>query len=603
MSNETNIVGRERRDRDLGEAVFPLTEGSARLNTPGSSSQKEQPAPDVERSAEQGGSASAESTVRAQAGKHWRILAAVAALLLTILTVAGVYLVARRPSTVDQLVILTVPSGADIRLDSKDYGHSPVKLEQLAVGSYKITITKEGFEPVEEVINVSESRPLEFKLKPVMPSETVDLPEEEQIRRYQQRAEEEFARGHYGLVYEESAFYYIDVIRFLDPKNPFQIEMRERIRNTAHQSAQASMARGDLAQAQEIYKFLVENYPYDEEARIAAARLESQLAGRRGKIGELVRKAEEAFRSGRLIEPQNASAYYYSKQVLAIDKENEKARQIRNDIRDRLAAVGEQSNAIGNIDSAIKQLDQASQLFPEDKRLRSRVHELQAARTAEQEKAADPNTHRLNGLEAYRKENFEDAIQDLEIAIVGGRGSHEVLFALARSYQKIGQLDQAESYYQKLPTTAGDSYRSSIAALGDIAAQRGDTAAAVEKWKQARQLGGSTLYTPAILDDKIERVERRQREKLDEPQPLSIQVRHLHGGLLGGSCSGPLTVSSTGVNYDGKDHQYSYNVAGVGVRIAKDEMTIQFGKDSQKFKVSRTDADRFRETLARYQNR
>jgi hypothetical protein len=72
---------------------------------------------------------------------------------------------------------------------------------------------------------------------------------------------------------------------------------------------------------------------------------------------------------------------------------------------------------------------------------------------------------------------------------------------------------------------------------------------------------------------------------------------------LGGTCAGPLTVSSTGVTYEGKEHQYSYNVAGVGVGVAKDEMTIRFGKDSQRFKVARTDADRFRETVNRYQNR
>ena len=107
----------------------------------------------------------------------------------------------------------------------------------------------------------------------------------------------------------------------------------------------------------------------------------------------------------------------------------------------------------------------------------------------------------------------------------------------------------------------------------------------------------------AILDDKIERVERVKREKAAEPQPLTIQVRHVHGGLLGGTCAGSLNVSSTGVAYDGKEHQYSYNVAGVGVGVAKDEMTIRFGKDSQRFKVARTDAERFRETVNRYQNR
>jgi hypothetical protein len=36
-------------------------------------------------------------------------VAAVSALLLTLLTAAGIYLLTKKPSTVDQLVILTVP--------------------------------------------------------------------------------------------------------------------------------------------------------------------------------------------------------------------------------------------------------------------------------------------------------------------------------------------------------------------------------------------------------------------------------------------------------------------------------------------------------------
>jgi len=543
------------------------------------------------------------SPPRAHTGTRWRWLAAASALLLTILTVAGIYLVARRPSTVDQLVILTVPSGAEVKLDGKDYGHSPVKLERLAIGTYTISITKEGFEPVEKAIPVSESDKIEFKLKPVAPSEALDVPAEEKLQKYQQLAEEAFARGAYGLIYEGSALNWIDLIKYQEPNNAFEAEMRERIQKTAHQSAQAAVSRGDLAQGKEIYSFLLDHFPYDEEARVAAARLESQLAARRGKIGELIRKAEESFQSGHLIDPMNASAYYYSKQVLAIDKDNEKARQIRNEIKDRLTSAGEQAANGQNPDSGIRQLDQASQLFPEDKRLRARVRDLQASRALEQERAADPEVHRVRGLDQYRKENFAEAIPDLEVAVMNSRGTNEVLFALARSYQRIGQLDQAEAYFLKLPPTAGDSYRSAIAARGDMALQRGDSAKAVERWKEARQLGGSTMYTVGILDDKIERVERPMREKAAEPQPLTIQLRHVHGGLLGGSCSGALTVSSTGVIYEGKEHQYSYNVAGVGVRISKDEMTIQFGKDSQRFKVARSDAERFREALVRYQNR
>ena len=533
-------------------------------------------------------------------GKRWWLLAAVSALILTLLTAVGVYLVTKKPSTVDQLVILTVPSGADIKLDSKDYGHSPVKLERLTIGTYTLTISKEGFESIVEPLTVVESASIERKLKPVPPSEAVGLPAEEQIRTYQQRAEEAFARGNFGMVYEGSALYYADNIRILDSSNSFAVEMRERVRKAAHQVAQAAIPRGDLAQAQDIYNFLVENYPDDDEVRAAAARLESQLAARRGEVRELLRKADEALQAGRLTDPARASAYYYSRQALAIDRQNDKARQIRSQVRDTLASAGEQAYQRGDIEAAIKQFEQVSQLFPEDKQSRARVRDIQAGRGAEAAKSADPNARRLRGLDLYIKENFASAIPDLESAVINNQGTQDVIFALARSYFKTGQLDHAENYFRKIKPSGDDVYRSSIAALGDIARQRGDSATAVERWKEARQMGGSALYSVASLDDKIEQIEKKQREKAAEPSPLTLEVKHIHGGLLGGSCTGTLTINATGVRYDGQ-HVYASNLVGAGVSLTKDEMVIKFQGNSQRFRVARADAERVRETLARYQ--
>jgi tetratricopeptide (TPR) repeat protein len=538
-------------------------------------------------------------------GTRWRLLAGASALVLTVLTIAAVYLLTKRPSTVDQLVILTVPSGAEVKLDSKGYGHSPVKLEQLSIGTYTLTITKEGFEPIVDQVTISESspQPLEYKLRPVPPSESANLSPEEAIKQYQQQAEDAFAQGLYGMIYEGSALNYAELINNLDPSNAFAADMVERVHRAAHQSAQAAISRGDLARAQEIYNFLIDYYPKDEEARTAATKLESQLTARRGEVRGLVRKADEALQVGNLIEPKGASAYYYSNQALAINRQDADARRVRNQVKERLTAQSEHAFAHGDSEPAIKQLEQIMQLFPEDKQLRTRLREMTAARSTEAAKATDPNAHRVRGLELYRNQDYATAIPELQFAVLNGLGRPEVVFALARSYMKTGELDKAASYFRKVPESGDDSYRSSIAALGEISLQQGETASAVENFKEARRLGGSTLYTIASLDDKIERIERRERDKAAEPTPLTIQVRHLHGGLLGGSCAGPLTVNSTGVRYDGggEQHVFSANLIGVGVRITKDEMTVQFQSNSQKFKVARSEAERFREALARFQ--
>jgi PEGA domain-containing protein/tetratricopeptide repeat protein len=538
---------------------------------------------------------------RSQSAKWWR-LAAVSALLLTLLTVAGVYLITRKPSTVDQIVILTVPSGAEIKLDSRDYGHTPVKLEQVPIATYTLTITKEGFEPIVERITVSESTPLVYKLIPKPLAETSGLSADEQIKQYQQRAEEAFAQGHLGKPFEESALYYTLSIQYFDPNNQFVVDMRERIRKALHQSAQAALSRRDFGEAQDIYGVLVENYPEDEEAKQAASKLEAQLSSRKGEVLDLVRKAEQALSAGNLIEPARDSAFFYSRQALAIDRQNQQALSVRNAAKERLVSSVEDAIARGEIESAIKQLEQITERFNDDKQLRQRLRELSAQHTSDLARESDPNTHRLRGLQKYRDRQFAEAIPDLNHAVINGKGTPDVIFSLADSYLKLGRLEEAVPYFLQVPQTAPDSYRSSRAALGDIAMLRGDTSTALARYKEARQLGGSMIYTIPTLDNKIENIEKRQRDKAAEPMPVSIQVKHLHGGLFGDrSCSGTLTINSTGVRYSSSEHNWSSNLAGFHANVSKDRLELPFTKGREKFKASPADAERFLDALGRYQ--
>ena len=537
-----------------------------------------------------------------QLGTRWWIIAASSALLLTLLTIAAVYLLTKKPSTIDQVIILTVPSGAEIEIDSKDYGQSPVKLEQLAVGTYTLTITKENYETITKQVAISEATPqLEFKLTLLPPVESSNLSTEDQIKLYQQQLQDAFSRGNLALGYTGTALHYADLVLERDPSNQFALDMRERIRKIEHQSAQEAIASGDLSRAKDIYELLVEYYPEDRDARPALSRLENQLASRKGEVRDLVRKAEEALQAGKLIEPYRTSAYYFSSQVLAIDRQNAQARAVRNEVRDRLATRIEDLYRRGDFDSSISQLDKAISLFPDDKQLRARQRELTATRATEIAKESDPNSRRIEGLQKYRDEKYREAIPDLEIAIANGRATPDVLSAIAHSFMKLGQLERAASYFRQIPPSDDDTYRSAVAALGDIARERGDTATALDQYKKARQLGGSTLYSVATLEDRIERIEKKQREKAAEPIPITIRVKHLHGGLMGGSCSGALTIDSKGVRYDGTEHTYSSNLVGVGVGISKDEMTVKFQNKSEKFKVARPEAERFSDTLSRFQ--
>jgi tetratricopeptide (TPR) repeat protein len=535
-----------------------------------------------------------------QLGTRWWMLAAGSAVLLTLLTVAAVYLLTRKPSTVDQLIILTVPSGATVKLDSKDYGHTPVKLEQLVAGTYTLTIEKDNFEPVVDQITINDAQTLEYKLK-VLPSPDAAGSPEEAIKRSQDRANEAMARGQYLIPYFESAFYWAQQIQYYEESNAFAADIIDRVRRIELQIAREANASGDIGKAREIYNFLSENYPDNEEVRAALAKFENQISQRRGQLSDLVKKATDALQAGSLIEPQRTSAYFYARAALAIDKQNAPARAVYNQVKDTLAARAEETFRHGDVDAALKQLAQVVRLFPEDKALRQREHDLESQHTTEVAKQSDPNMRRVQGLEKYSHEEYAQAIPDLEFAFINGKVTPEVIFALARSHMMLGHYDQAASYFRRIPSTADDQYRSAIAALGDIARERGDYAGALDKYKEAKQLGGSALYSIAKLDDRIEQIEKRERARAAEPVPITIRAKHLHGGLMGGSCNGTLTISSTGVRYDGTEHTFSANLLAAGVRISQEEMVVKFQDKNEKFKVLRAEAERFNEALSRFQ--
>ena len=530
---------------------------------------------------------------------RWWVAAATFAVLITALVAAVIYLVTKKPSTVDNLVILTVPSGAEIKLDSRSYGNSPIKLEKLKVGTYTLTISKDGYETITEQREIKESMPLEYKLKLLTPPEAADLTPEAQVALYQQKANDAFAQSHLLFPVDSSALHYVDLILQTDAANQFATDMRESIRNRVLQIAQSKITAGNFGEARELYTNLLDFYPKDTEIKVATNRLDSQLSTKRGEIREYLRKADEALNADVLVEPYRSSALFYARQTLAIEQQNPKALAVMNEIKDRLLNSAEQAQARGDIDLAIKYLDQGASAFQQERQFSVRLDEARRYKASEIVKN-DPKTRRVQGLEKYSAGDFAGAVHDLDIANTNGLSTPEVIFALGRSHFKLGHLDTAAFYLRQVPKSADEQYRSAIALLGDVALQRGDKNTALDKFKEARALGGSTLYTPAILDDKIENIEKKFREKAAEPVPAAIQVKHPHGALRG-SCSGTLSVDSTGVRYNSSEHPMSYNLVGVSLRINRDELMLGSQGKTVTFKVANAEAERFREALMKYQ--
>jgi tetratricopeptide (TPR) repeat protein len=534
----------------------------------------------------------------------WMTFAFGSAVILTLLTIAGVVLVTRPTSTVDQLLILTVPSGAEVTFDSKFLGRSPVKLEGVRIGSHQLEITKDGYQGIDGPITVSKSdSPLDFKLNPIPPEDAKNWSKEERIKKYQTGAEDAFARGDYAIPADgRTALYYTEMLLSEDGANQFGNEMWDRIRKVLLQQALSALSHGDLGQAQELVDVLQEEYPGDE-AHALAAKLEAQLAIHRGDLRELVRKAEESLSAGKLIDPPGASAWYYAKQALALDRQNQQAKAVYNKVREDVGASIDNAIQRDDLDGANKQLEQVIRLFPRDKQLIALQQRLDDRRTQVQPKTDEAASHRLRGLTSESKGEFALAIPDLEYAVAHGRATPDVLFALGHSCYETHAFETAASYLKQLPSTAGAAYVSGLALLGEIQEREGDLSAALQYYNQARDLGGSTMYQVIRLDDKIDRIEKRQHAAAIQPSTYSIQVRHIHGGLLHGSCTGTLRVEETGVRYDAAngEHTFSSSITGTEISMGNDELSVKFMDRTEKFKVSHPEGEKLRQALIKFQ--
>ena len=524
--------------------------------------------------------------------------AIVSPITLLILTWAIVKFLTKPAINEVRVIILTVPSGADIQLDSRQYGTSPQTIDRVRSGTHTITISKDGFENIEEQVEITDTVQLDFKLKPLAPSEVIGLPSEVQIEQFQNRAGEAFSRGDYAVPYSGSALNYSDLILSLQESNQFAITMRERVRKALHQSATISILRGDFGQAQEAYSSLRDYYPRDETARIAADKLENQLQARKDEVRGLVRKAEDALETGRLIEPERECAYYYSKQALAIDRLNTQALAIRGRVKERFVNSIEQSLENGDISTGLKLLTQGTHLFPEDRQLRARLQELEATRNP---KSENPIVRLNQGLEKYKRQYYAEAAADLEYAVENGQGGPDALFALGRSYFKLGQYDRATAYLYRVPQSLGDSYCSALVMLGDAEGERDNPRTALEHYRAALSLGGSSLYPATAVEDRIKKSEKRMTEKAFEPPPVTIPVSHIHNNPPG-LCNGSLSVSGSMIRFDGREHTFSSRLAGTVVRVSRDELTVLFVDKPQKFKASQSDADRFEDAVLRFQS-
>jgi tetratricopeptide (TPR) repeat protein len=399
------------------------------------------------------------------------VLAFAAAAVFVALAVAFALLLTSRKKTVDALVIVTLPSGAEVVFDGKPLGPSPVKLEGVRIGTHVLQASKDGFVAAEQEVIVTDDHdePVELELKPVAPPGSVARTPDEQIEEFTSLAEDAVARGELVVPIDRSALYYADAILSLDRKNHFAHDMRGRIRSRLLADAREATVERDFTRAKEAYEQLLQAYPGDPEGAAGLEAIGDHLRRERSRVQELVSRGEAALEAGRLIAPAERSAYLYATQAIAIAPDDARAAALRRRVRDRTLKNARDLLAERRVEEAAGLLRRLVTLFPEDRAVRAEFDALMSGRALEVLRS-----HRDAGLKAFGGGHFRSAVDHLTAAVRLGAADGPTRTALGVAQMRLGNFDEA-----------------------------------LRHLRRARQLGGTDEYPRERLDALIAEIEGR----------------------------------------------------------------------------------------------
>jgi len=439
--------------------------------------------------------------------KLW-LAAAGALVLLVSLGVAFAFLLTARKKTVDALVVVTLPSGADVTFDGASLGPSPVKLEHVRLGAHTVRVAKDGFLPIEREVEVKADvdAPLEFDMKPIAPPGSVARTPEEQVQEFTALAEDAFTRGDLTVPSDRSALYYADAILSIERRNEYAEQLRGRIREALLTTAKSASRSKDFERAKDAYEQLASAFPGDADATSGLALTNQQLRRDSNRSKEMLSLGEAALRANRLIEPDGRSAYAYASKALAADADNAQAASLRRRVRDGVLEHAATLVASGRVEEAVRLLGRLAALYPTDRSVRAELDSLMNGAALEALRS-----HRTEGLDAYRAGNYRLAVDHLRAAVALGAADSSTRAALGVSLLKLGDAAHARRELERSVVQDG-AQREALASLGDIAAREGDLRRALDYYRRARNVESAETRENDRLDGLIEDLDRRVRE-------------------------------------------------------------------------------------------
>ncbi len=305
---------------------------------------------------------------------------------------AGMALWVRSPSTMGKLDVVTMPSGAEVWLDGQRIGTTPCTIERVRSGLHTVRAVHEGFLLAEREVfvepNDATTEAVSFVLQPIKPecspTAVVSGAPTERIAEFLQRALDAFQRGDWATPANDNALYYADAILLIQPDNEPARALRTQVRQALIRQAELAASRGDLATAQTNYTLLLTRFPSDEQTTAGMACIADLIEANRGRALHFLTLAEAALAAGRDLDPPQANAYFYLSQALVHDRSQSQAQALRAELRRRARQKAEAYVSAGNLAQALAAYRRLARLFPEDRTVYNRLHQLERQSAAAQ---------------------------------------------------------------------------------------------------------------------------------------------------------------------------------------------------------------------------
>ncbi len=491
-----------------------------------------------------------------------------------------------------RLVVKTTPPGALVLVDGKQIGPSPLTLEALKAGGYRIRAVKEGYREYVQQMQIIPyaTQNVHWKLEPIVPHLTNEqLAEIESWRKKLETAQKE------NILLpppdDYNALFFANKILAIDPANAYAFEVKNKLAESTRRSADVAYAREEWLEAEKHYKSLALMFPDDisinERLADLGAKIDAGLKDREKQIAEWTTKAEAAMKAGSLVPPEKDNALDALRNIQRLDKKNAYARDALVRLKEMLQNKGDTKIGSGDWQGARTEFRVALQYFPDDTYSQSRLAMVDAklAESAQSEQQRIQKTQeelqsrqrpaalRQSALNSYRSGSHAKAIAEWQEYLKYEQNSDEAYFYLGASYLEQKQFDTAILNFEKC-LSLNPNHSLAHLNLGILYDRhRNDIAKATEHLRKVKDLGGVDKYGPERIQGMIQNLQ--ERAALDSMQKTAFAVEHKHAFS---SCRGNIRIAESGIEFKTTETDHSFFESYGNLRtfaIQGDDMSVR----------------------------